>query len=67
MTIKKKGQTGRILGNPCCREYALCELEFAADRIKLWTYSRPRKPANQAFTEGPLRQIAYLIEDILNG
>lgn len=33
-----------------------------ADRIIEWVKDPKRKPANTAFTEGPERQIAYLIE-----
>ena len=37
--------------------------EFVAQRLTEWIRSEPRKPANQAFTEGPLRQIAYAVEE----
>jgi len=36
------------------------------ERIIKWVQSRDRKPANIEFTEGPERQMAYVIEDIIN-
>ena len=32
-------------------------------RIRTWMDERPRRKANVAFTDGILRQMAYLIED----
>jgi hypothetical protein len=39
--------------------------DWIASRIIGWIKSEPRKSAVTAFTEGPLRQIAYAVEDAI--
>lgn len=41
--------------------------EWICNRLIAWLRSSPRKQANMAFTDGPLRQVAYAVEDALRG
>lgn len=38
--------------------------DFDYVRVREWAKSSPRKPANQSFTEGIERNVAYLIEEL---
>lgn len=38
---------------------------WISNRLIEWLESSPRKPAHLAFTEGPLRQVAYAVESIV--
>lgn len=53
----------------CARVEAAAKLNCVnnhadSERVKEWAWSANRKPANTAFTEGPNRQMAYLIEQV---
>lgn len=41
--------------------------EWICERLVQWIRSTCRQPAAGAFTAGPLRQVAYAVEDVLRG
>lgn len=62
-------EQARLLGMSGERESALLakfNRMADAERVCAWIRDKKRKPANIAFTEGPERQIAYAVEELIN-
>lgn len=53
-----------------CKENCICEQDFYSqselDALKSWIKDKYRKPSEIAFTEGEIRNIAFMIEQELN-